>query len=75
MDLARALADDVLAVLPSGGSRPYVSVYDIIKRVAPLREKEVRSAIRELLKQGHLDVNRGGNRWPAYYARKPLRRI
>jgi hypothetical protein len=72
MELARALADDILAVLPFGG--PYLSVYDIINRVSPPREKEVRAVIRELVKKGHLDMSRGGNGRPAYYGRKPLTR-
>jgi hypothetical protein len=76
MDLERALADDILAVLPQRSSaRPFVSVYSIIDSVAPLRDKEVRAAIRGLVKRGFLDVNPGGHYWPAYYARKPIRRI
>lgn len=72
MELSRALADDILSVLPLGG--PYRPARDITKLVAPLREDEVRATIRDLVKRGHLDVNRGGGGWPAYYGRRPFPR-
>ena len=40
MELAAALERDILAVLRSGGE--FLPVYDVIRRVAPLRETEVR---------------------------------
>ena len=74
MELSRALADDILSVLPHGG--PYRPAHVIVKLVAPLREREVRATIRDLVKRRCLDVNPAGNIWPAYYGRpKFLRRI
>ena len=70
MDLSRALADDILSVLPFGGR--YKPAHVIAKLVAPQREKEVRLVIRDLAKRRHLDVNRGGNGWPAYWLLSPV---
>ena len=72
MELSQALADDILSVLPFGG--PYRPAYRIAQLVAPLREKEVRATIRDLVKRRVLDVNRGGNVWPSYYGRGPFPR-
>lgn len=72
MELSRALADDILSVLPFGG--PYRPAHIIAQLVAPLREKEVRATIKDLVKRRHLDANWGGNGWPAYYGRPPFQR-
>ena len=72
MQLLDALADDILNVLPFGGF--YRRAYDIAQLVAPLREREVCSTIRDLVKRGHLRVNRAGGGWPATYGRRPFLR-
>jgi hypothetical protein len=73
MQLSQALADDILSVLPFGGTS-YMRAYDIAQLVAPLREKEVRSTIRDLVKRGDLLVNRGGGTWPYTYGHRPFAR-
>jgi hypothetical protein len=72
MELSHALADDILSVLPFGG--PYRPAYDITQLVAPLREREVRATIRDLVKRRILEPNRGGNGRITSYGRRPFRR-
>ncbi len=65
------IADDIRAVLLRGGS--FMPALDIQSRVAPLHGKEVRAAIRSLVKLGELQVLPGGGGWPAYYGRPQSR--
>jgi hypothetical protein len=68
------LEQDILDVLPLGGG--YLSVYAVTRRVAPLREREVKGALNALVKRGVLSLNRGGGGWVARYGRDALiRRI
>lgn len=73
MELQDALAEDILAVIPPSGV--FKPAYRIVNEVSPLRDRDVRAAIKLLVQRGWLDVNRGGGGWPAYYRRRPLRRI
>lgn len=72
MTFESALQEDILSVLPFGG--PFKSGYEVAKLVAPLREREVRTILYKLSKQGVLTLNRGGGGWAWYYGRLPLRR-
>jgi hypothetical protein len=69
-----ALEEDIFAALPRGG--PFLSGYEVAKRVAPQREREVRTLLYTLARRRVLDLNRGGGGWPWLYGRSALvRRI
>ncbi len=70
MNLEEALQQDILAVLPFGGD--FLSVGDVTKRVAPLREAKVRETLNSLHKQGVLELNHGGGGWPSLYGRRAI---
>jgi hypothetical protein len=72
MDLKQALTADILSILPADGLCK--SVIEITQSVAPLREKEVRAVIRDLVKRGLLDVVPAGNFHLALYRQKPAPR-
>jgi hypothetical protein len=67
-----ALREDILTVLPFDGD--FLSVTEVTKRVAPLREPEVRATLKALVKQRVLDLNRGGGGWPYLYGRRAFTR-
>ena len=72
MTLEDALDEDILAVLPP--SAPFLSVAEIAKKVAPLREREVRARLNFLAKKGVLNSIHGGGGRLSIYGRRPLDR-
>jgi hypothetical protein len=73
MTFERALVQDILRVLAFG--TPFLSGPEVAKRVAPQRERQVRTALDALAKQGVLTLNRGGGGWKWFYGSPALRRI
>jgi len=72
MSLDEALEQDILAMLPFGGR--FLSVKDVTKSVAPLREAMVRKTLNSLVKRRVLDLNRGAWSWPSLYGRRAIMR-
>jgi hypothetical protein len=70
MTLEDALDKDILAVLPPGGR--FLSVGELAKRIAPLRERDVRDRLNTLFKKGYLNSIHGGGGWPSVYGRRPF---
>lgn len=76
MTLEDALDYDILAALPSRELfwRTFLTKDEIVKKVAPLREREVEARLRLLVKKGVVELVRGGGGWPWRYGRARLNR-
>jgi len=71
MNLEDALKEAILATLPFGR---FLSAADVIKCVAPRRERQVGDTLNTPAMSGVLDTNPPGGGWPILYGRRATER-